>query len=328
MKAIKQRNKLAIKGYFLFAYPKTVFAIIFFIIALNLFLQWSFSWNPYYMPSVLAFCVLALFLPLGANFLYKLILSLCSVLNTTLGISENFAQEWFDKQFDFIFNSSALYFVAILMAMGGIITTEIVRIPWTGFIKFLYMLFTFILFGLMGSIGWVFWSSLVFLYRLSHLETEIPLFSEQKANIDKLNNIFFQAFLIGVVIYINSVIGVWLSPGGEWLTLNYPLIQIWIFPVAGVVTSYFLLIQYFLHNLMKNLRDKKIVQMSELANSYFSEWKRKPSQERAETIDNVLKWKEIIEKQSVWAVDFKSVLSVIVGVFLPAIKTIIDLVVR
>ena len=307
----------------LYKYPIQIFVFLMLIVFLT-FVSQSVQNQLYlyFVPSIIAFAFLTLVTPWVAQYLRKTFLSLYS---TICQLTESGNQEWFDQYDHFIFGANRWsILVAILVAIGGEITNYYLAWGlWSGFAKAIFFLQIGVLFGILGFLGWAYLGILIFAYHLRDLKFDLEPFETKKEEFAKLNSSFLGIFGSGIILYIGALIAAWLVTGPY--ILDIPLLQLWIPPFAIAVISFFLLIQVFLHEVMKKAKNIRINKMNTLMRQYFREWEKTKSSDQSTQINNLLGWKEKIEKESDWPFDVLTVISVVVTIFLPAVRAILEL---
>lgn len=308
----------------LYSHPIWSFAVLLFIVVFVFATQY-FQNELYaaFIPSVGAFSILSLLTPFIGNYLYKTFLSLQDTVNT---LTEANQQEWFlqQKLFAFGINLRSVI-VIILLALGGEITNRyLVWGIWTGAAKFFYFFHAALLFGILGMLGWAYFGILLFAYRLKKLDYDLEPFETKKDEFDKLNSAFLRMFIAGVILYFGAIIAGWLSPLGSYI-LQISMLQYWIFPLAIIVIGFFVLVQFFLHEIMKKAKNIRLRKISLLIRKHYLEWEKSQSPTHGTAINDLFSWKEKIEKEKEFPFDFLTIASVLVTVLLPTIKTIIEL---
>jgi hypothetical protein len=273
--------------------------------------------------SVGILSILSLLTPLFTYYLYRTFLSLQDIAST---LTETNQQEWFLQQKQFIFGVNHWsIIVVVLLAIGGEITNYyLVWGIWTGIAKFFYFLHAGILFSILGMLVWTYFGILLFTYRLSNLHIDPEPFETKRDEFDKLNASLLGMFFAGVIMYLGAIISGWLSPFSSYMLQQF-ILQYWVFPLAVVVLGFFVLIQYFLHTMMKKAKRIRLNKILLLIRKHYSEWEKSQSANHSAAINDLLSWKEKIEKETDFPFDFFTIASVLVTVLLPTIKTIIEL---
>lgn len=307
----------------LYKFPVQVFVILLFLESIVFATQYIYhGLDGYFMPSLSAFIALCLITPWIAKYLYRTFLSLKSVVDNLM---ESNYQEWFTQQEFFIFGINRWsVLVVILLAVGGGATDYLIWGTWRDVaVTITYSLHLGFLFGILGNLGWSYWGVLLFAYRLRILKFDLEPFETKKDEFDKLNAAFLTMLGYGIILYLGAIIAGWLALGSD--ILSVPIMKFWIFPLAFMVIGFFIGIQFFLHELMRKAKKIRINKISLLINLHYREWEKSQSSVDASAINDLLSWKDKIEKESDFPFDFLTIASVIVTVLLPTIKTITEL---
>lgn len=301
----------------LYRHPAWFFSIFFIIIIFVLVSQYfQGGLSACFTPTILAFGVLNLITPLVANYLYKAFSSLQAIVDS---LTETNQKKWFLQQAANIFGVNiGSSCTAICLAIGGgAINYFMVGVVWTGMAKFFYFLHVTVLFGTLGILGWAYWGILLFSYRLQKLKLNSEPFESKRYEFEKISTLFLGVFFTGALLYIVVIIATWISP----LVFFFEVLmfQYIIFPTAIVVICFFMLMQYFLHELMK--KDKKI--RSDIILSFISKlynkWKKSQKSSHREAINDLLLWKEKIDSEKDFPFDFLTVVFALVTVLLPTL---------
>ena len=309
----------------LFSHPKLSLGVVSALVILNFASQRLFDWHPLYVSSELAFSMLTIFMAGTASILYQTFISLSHIIEKIVRSPHGDTSTWFNAQILDIFSGERAYAIMIILIIGGLVTTNEVYVPWTGFVRFVYFLLTGIQFGIMGVIGWSFWGLIIFLHRLSTFNVKYEPFLWLDEEIKQLHNVYLRTFGIGTIIYLNAVVGIWLSPGGLRFIQNSSLIRLWVFPLAAIVIVYFLAIQYYIHRIMTNYKQMAITNINKLIKEAFDVWQADESVEKIKLVSELLSWKDILNREREWPLNLVPVLTIISGLLLPTIKTIMEL---
>jgi hypothetical protein len=285
-------------------------------------IQYTNVGDNYYLPSLSAFIALCLLTPLTAKYLYKTFLSLSDVVGN---LTESNNQEWFRQQENLIFGINWWSILVVsLLIISGILTNYLAwGIFHKAIVELSFSVQLFFLFGILGNLGWSYWGILLFAQRLTTLKFDLEPFETKKDEFEKLNSAFLGMFGSGVFLYLGAVIALWLALGSYILFI--PIIRFWVFPLAFMVISFFIAIQFFLHRLMQKAKSIRINKISSIINFHYHEWEKKRLPDDASAISNLLSWKEKIEKESDYPFDFLTIASVVFTVLLPTIRTIVEL---
>jgi len=307
-------------------YSRPVWSFISVLIVVILMFVTQYIQNQLYANFVFTVSIIAtisLLTPLIGYYLYKTFVSLQDTISS---LTETNQTDWFSKQTVFIFgvNRWSTIFI-VLLAIGGLFINFIfVWKAWTGFAKFMYFLHASIFFGALGIIGWAYFGILLFSSQLKNLTIDPEPFETKKDEFDKLNSSLLGMFFIGATLYIGTIIASWISPISSYLLQQF-ILQTMVFPLAIGVFGFFILVQYFLHEIMKKSKRIRLNKISLLIRKHYREWEHNPSENYRATINDLFLWKEKIEKEKDFPFDFVTVASVTVTVLLPAVKTIIEL---
>jgi hypothetical protein len=276
----------------------------------------------FFTPSIFILGILSLITPWIARYLYKTFLSLQEVIDT---LTETSHKEWFERQKYLFFGLNFWSIsVALFVMFGGLATNYYLAWGlWSSIARIAFFIQIGLLFCILGFLGWAYIGILFFAYRLRSLAFDLDPFETKKEEFDKLNSSFLRMFSSGVILYAGAAIAVWLVAGPYILYI--PLLQLWVLLIAAIILAFFILIQIFLHATMKKAKNIRVNKISLLTRRYYQEWEKKPSADQSAQINNLLTWKEKIEKESDWPFEIWTVVSIIVTIILPAIKSIMDL---
>ena len=276
----------------------------------------------FFVPSLSAFIALSLVTPWIAKYLYKTFLSLKSAIND---LTESDNQEWFTQQTSLIFGINRWsVLITIIIAMCAVATDYLIWGGWGNFsVNATYYLHLTLLFSILGNLGWSYWGILLFAQKLDILKFDLEPFETKRAEFDHLNSAFLKMLGWGIILYIGAVIAGWLALRTSILAV--PIMKFWIFPLAFMVIAFFIAIQFFLHQLMRKAKSIRIGKISTLINSHYQEWEKSQSSVEASAINELLTWKDKIEKEREFPFDFLTIASVIVTVLIPTLQTIKEL---
>ncbi len=308
----------------LYTHPIWVFVVLSIAVALVFTTQYFQNelYLEYFTPIVVILSAISLITPFIASYLYTTFLSLQETINL---LTETNQQKWFLKQKSFTFALHPLSVVAVIsVTIGGLVTNYVlVWNVWTGAAKFFYFLHVSILFSCLGMLGWSYFGILLFSYRLKFLNLDLEPFETKKDEFNKLNSSFLGIFFTGLILYLGAASAGWLAFGSYMLAI--PILRYWVFPFAIVVIVFFILVQYFLHNLMKRAKENRENKISLLIRKHYREWEKSQSSTASTAINDLLTWKEKIEKEPEFPFDILTFFSIVATVLLPAVRTIIDL---
>jgi hypothetical protein len=294
-----------------------VFFIVTTIAVITLYLQ---GLRGYLNPSVGIFGALNLITPLIAYFLYKSFLSLKSAINS---LTETNQQKWFSQQETFIFginiwSVSTTFFFALV---GSIMNYYAMGWFWASAIaKFFYFLHVIVLFGALGTLGWAYLGMLLFSHHLRNFKLDPEPFEAKKDEFQRINTSFLGVFFSGIILYIGAIIAVWLklNPFAVY-DHDILLFLLIVFPLVTIVICFFILIQHFLHEVMRKSKKIRLNKISLLIKKRYAKWKKSQLHSDAVPINDLLSWKEVIEREKDFPFNSLTVMLVLVIIFSPVI---------
>lgn len=299
------------------------FLIFLFLLVVFVLAAQYFQNELYNVPSLWGFILLTLITPLSAKYLFQTFLSLREPLSS---ITKSNDAKWFENQKYFIFGLNPWSLVTTFcLVIGGNLTYFLVaRGLWSGIADIAFILLESFLFGILGTLGWSFWALLLFAHRLRTLDIDLEPFDTKRDEFRKLSSSFLGMFGAGLMLYAGALIMGWLGVGA-YIFYN-PILKFWIFPFAITVIGFFILIQVFLHNVIKKAKLNRLNKISALIQKHYRDWEQqKSTSSQLDAINNLLNWKEKIEKEFEWPFDLLTFFSVIITVLLPTIKSITEL---
>ena len=311
--------------HIIFGHPLIICIVMFTIFSINIISQWFYDWSPSFIICELLFGILGIAMPILAAWLYRRTYNLLQTVHNIVDMPNDQITTWFEKQLGELFGVRWPYLGLGLLTLAGIISTNVFGIPWSGIVGFFYYLFSALFFFVTGTVAWAYLNSLLILIRLEKLEIKGALFEWPENQFKYLNKSYLEMFAAGVAIYFTAVIAVWVSPGGSQIALNTTLGRLWIFPVAGFVVGFFFSFQYLIHRIILRSKHRRLDIINKLINNLFNTFVDAPSADKSKIISDLLNWRNQISKESDWPLEFKSSLTIVSGLLLPTIKTIIDL---
>lgn len=285
------------------------------------------------LPHVIAVSALVVIFPFASSYMkwiYGLLNPVSSDItgDVSYSTSSNMVEEIYKKAY----KSWNSYIVPFLFAVIGFFTlTNMVGLPWLVIPKaaISYQLLLGIVLLLAGSIGWQFFCFLVFLYKLSRFEYQkIEPFQYQKQEFKKLHDVVIRVVVLGIFVYLSAIVTIWLVPWGQTILFSNPFGYFWAFPLAITVMLYFFASEYFLHSLLQNVKDLRLQKIDSLIKAAYEKWSVDSSGDSVNMFSELMKWREIINQEATWAINFQATLTVISSVLLPAIGIMIDVVSR
>lgn len=292
------------------------------VVVLALFAQYrvsGFSIPP--LRSISAFSILCLATPWLARYVYRTFLTLKKVVDA---LTDSNQRKLFSKYENLAFglNRWSLVVTFSLILLATITNISIWGLYWSFYSIALALLFGF-LFGMLGNLGWAYGGIILFLFKLKTLELDFEPLETKKNEFEELNSGFLRIFIAGIVLYIGAVIAGWLSIGPYLLLI--PILRFWLYPLATMVIAFFITVQVLLHNIMKKAKDIRVNKIMLLARKNYREWEKTQLRKKAATINDLLNWREKVEKESDYPFDFITILSLLVTIVLPLVKSILDL---
>ena len=298
-----------------YSHPILSFSIFLIVVLLVLFTQyWQGELHKESAASVFTFGVLNIAMPLIAFRLYKTFSSLQNTINILARANQ---QKWFLQQKSLIFGVNIWsILVSFFAALGGtIMNYYAAHWFWTGAAKFFYFLHVVMLYSTLGTLGWAFLGLLQFAFHLKDLKSDPEPFETKKEEIEKISTSFLEIFLAGVILYLGATLAVWLAP--LYLIHEMLIFQFLIFPLAIIVTCYFISIQYFLHKVMKNNKEIRINKIRVFMKKYYSKWKKSQLASHRIAINDLFAWQDRIEKEREFPFSILTTVLALVMVFLP-----------
>jgi glucan phosphoethanolaminetransferase (alkaline phosphatase superfamily) len=240
-------------------------------------------------------------------------------------------KKWFSQQESFIFGiNTGSVLTTICLAIGGAtLNYFMVGCVWTGIAKFFYFLHVVVLFGALGILGWAYWGILLFSYRLQDLKLDLEPFETKKDEFERISTSLLGIFFTGVILYIGAITATWISPLIHFVEVF--MFQYLIFPLAVLIACVFILMQHFLHELMKKNKRIRLDKVLSFTRKLYSKWKTSQLPAHRTAINDLLSWKEKIETEKDFPFGFLTIAFAVatvflptIALFLPAIKTIIE----
>ncbi|MFT3893415.1 MAG: hypothetical protein QM730_17440 [Anaerolineales bacterium] len=313
----------------LYNYPVESFAVFFIIVILVFATQYfQGELNQCLTPTLWAFGLLNLITPLIASYLYKTFSSLQATVST---LADTNQKSWFSQQETTIFgvNAGSIFTTICLALGGGIINYFMVGCVWTGIAKFFYFLHVVLLFGSLGILGWSYWGILLFSYRLRTIRLNSEPFETKKDEFETIGIALLGMFFAGVLLYIGALTATWISPLIYFFEVL--MVQYVIFPVAIVLVCFFLFMQHFLHELMERNKRVRVEKILLFTKKHYVKWKKSQLPAHRTAINDLLVWKEKVEKEKDHPFDLLIIVFALatiflppIALFLPAIKTILQ----
>jgi hypothetical protein len=151
-------------------------------------------------------------------------------------------------------------------------------------------------------------------------------FSWPHESISAISTVYFRLLLIGGALYLLGVSVVWLSPGGQSLTLNKTWARLWVFPPGLAVLGFFAIFNLALHNLLLQCRARAERDIVGHLQTLYDNWKtnREPAVETS--ISALLKWRESVRLERLWPMDLKAGVITVLTLLIPTIEALVKIV--
>jgi hypothetical protein len=282
------------------------------------------EWRADYVPAQIVLTMLAAFLPLLTSFMFKRLKAAKSLI-VGMSASPESTSSWWDHALDCTFGGLRPYILGALLVIVGIPTIMWSWVPWSGWVLFVYYLSSALLLFLTGVAGWAFLRLLMSLHQLSKIGLKVLPFIWPQAEIGAIHGMLMQIFAGGLLAYLLAVFGIWSSPGGAWFLTSGP-VGLWVIPLAATVVLFFGAVEYYIHALLEESKRERLRQLSEIIQEKFLRWRESGSKEDGAAVTEVLKWRDAIQAERSWPLDVLSMISVVVGVFIPAAKALKELI--
>jgi len=340
----------------------------FFICTLNFIVQRNdLSGQLELEPSLVIFSILCVSMPLIIGFISKKQDDLSPIVQEILinDKQQNEISNWYKYiNWDSYWSYSSPMIVGVL----GLITMLVLGIPWKGLALITFIITAIIFLVNLGSLSWCYASMLLWLWKITTKSTpKVEPFMSSVIGLKKLNNKFLMIFSTGIIIYIFAIVGVWILPFGTWFLLSTKLGQWWIFPLAIVITGYFIASQYMFHVFMKKIKYQRLQELDFLLNKLMKRWlfnsdkdfgyigfsaidqqtvhgkaghhslsprlstvsaEFPNNQNYAEIVSELLKWRSIIDGEAESPLNFATSVAIIGSLIMPTIQTIINLFIK
>jgi hypothetical protein len=305
-------------------YPKAVSLTALLLGIVALLSQWTNDWQVDFVPAQIVLTVLAAFLPLLTSFMFER-LTAAKPLIIGMSVHPESTSVWWDHALDSAFGGLWPYILGIILVVIGVPTIKWAGVPWSGGVLLVYYMSAAMILFLTGVAGWAFLRLLAILHQLSGVRIKVFPFAWPQVEISAIHGVLMQVFVGGLLAYLLAVVGIWLSPGGAYFIANGP-VSLWVIPLAVTVVLFFVAVEYHIHVLMEKSKRERLRQLAEVIQEKFSQWHQSGDKEAAEAVTAVLKWREAVQSERSWPLDIVSMTSVVVGVFVPAMKALKDII--
>jgi MFS family permease len=216
--------------------------------------------------------------------------------------------------------------LGILVGLAALYTHVISYVPWKGFILYIYFFSIFLNFMVVGAVVGLYGLALIWLVRLPNQEVNIKPFEWRPEVIAEAANIYLLITLFGVGLYLLGLLAIWVSPGGAFYFAGRGIVRtLWILPLAAGVAGYFCLTQFFTHRIIQNSKSSRLKYLRTLRNDAFSQWEERHRAEDAEMVNFLTRTIDDVSKEGTWPSNIPKLLSVLIPIFIPALKQIVKL---
>jgi hypothetical protein len=220
----------------------------------------------------------------------------------------------------------------IIITFLGLITLDLFGSPWRGWnpvAHYAFSIFVILFFLVAGTLGWQYSSLMITLFVASRFDVESNIFSWPAREIKKLNQITIEIYFAGVLVYLGAILAIWALPWGKFLLTNDNLFtRLWVFPIAVIVISYFLALQYNVHRLLSTSKairlekiDTKLEELSDGQNAVTFDINLR-------LMNELISWRKIVEAEPEWPLNIQTSLGVIGTVLIPTLASISDIFTR
>jgi len=297
------------------------------ITTISLIVQYAYAWQPDLLLSQVMIGLSAAIAPLIVKSNERKITLIAPILIDIT--SEESKKNLLADEIKRIESSLWANIFPIAITLMGLFSLFLFGSPWRGLNLIAhnaFSIFVIVFFLIAGALGWQYLALISTLFVASKFDVRANIFAWPARKIKKLNQISIEIYFAGVLIYIGAILAVWALPWGEFLLTNDNLFtRLWVFPIALIVISYFLAIQYSIHRLLsasKIIRlekiDKKLETLSDDKNGAALDANIK-------LISELMNWRKIVDAEPEWPLNFQTSLGVVGSVLIPTIASISDM---
>jgi hypothetical protein len=307
-------------------YPWTTAVILTCVNIYFIFAQGDFASRVFLLPHKLAIIGLSIAIPFIAFYINNIVNSLPTVINK-FSEDKNAINEIFSKYKTRVYGSWASYILPIFFAIVGLRSIISLGIPWLGKAATMYEALVCLFLVIVGAIGWHFLNFLLLLRAIGKLNIIGDPFYWPYKYFSILNQKSLEVFGLGAILYLGAIITVWLIPWGTLLLLSGSFSYFWSFPLAAIVLAYFIVSQFYIHNIIKASKENRVEKIDELLGRIFNESidsKRKSSVD----INQLITWRNIVTSEIDWPINIRSNVAIFSAILSPAIGTLIEFMLR
>lgn len=281
------------------------------------------------LPHSVALVLFLILLPFGAPYLAKKNENLGFVSKPILDEMDEKIETLIKKNKAFMFES---WMSIVLPPIFGLLCAGSVAImaglPWGSdpYASFVYKALLVLVFTITGSIGWQFFCFEYLLFQISKLKIKGKRFRSYSNIFRQINTITVSVVVLGTIIYIVAILIVWIIPWWKTLLFSNPFGRFWAFPIAITVLLYFLIGQYFIRQIVTQSKEKRIRKIEKLIKKNHENCSLELSENNISMFSELIKWREIISKETYGLLDFQTTIMILSGILIPALGTLIDVI--
>ena len=297
---------------------------------ISIIAQRIYTWQPELLPSQIIIGLSTSLIPLAIKINQRKIELIAPILEDIT--RENSRKEQLLSKIKSFENSAWSNIFPIAVTLLGSYTLYIFGSPWrftNPLAHSAFSIFVIVFFFVAGAIGWQYVFLLVILYSASKLDIIADIFAWPARQVKKINQIIIEIYFAGALIYIGAILSIGALPWGIFLLTNDNLFtRLWVFPVALIVISYFLALQYFIHRILVTSKDIRLEKIDAKLEKLIDTKNMIESDINIKFISELIGWRKKIESESEWPFNFQTSLGVISSVLIPTIASISDMFTR
>ncbi len=299
---------------------------------LNFLVQYRSQWLPDFIASEAGIALLTIILPFLVLYSLKSKKNLLFPISKIINLQEEDISLWLNPSRK---TWILIFLFGFLIDFLGILTVQpqVFGLPWIGLAKILFELWIIIfLFGYSIVVG-LYIHDLAIILRLKNCCNEDRNLSFYQNNIDifywpieevrAIYYRYFKSLIIATIIYLTAVLILWVSPAGGFLAVHTNVGRLWVFPPALILIIYFIMFSFGIHSLLPkwkiNSQDKLKNIFEKEINDYFVGY----SDKAAESIDRLLRWRDLIENKDIKIFNFKLILATIATILAPTARILL-----
>lgn len=278
---------------------------------------------------ILLACILTL-LPFSAAYIQNKSVFLKNIIHKVVGNTDSEIDQLFRNYYKLLYESWIAYILPLVIAIVSYKSmTKMTGLPWVGegvtSAAVAYQTLLILLLIIAAGVGWHFLGFLFILQRLNTLTIKGDPFQSLKKEFTSLNQIALDVVVLGIFIYIIIIIDIWIIPWGGNLLFSNPFGYYWAFPIAFILLGYFVVGQSFTFRLSKHSKQQRLESIDLLINNTFKKCTTDSSENGAKMFGELIKWREIVDHEGEWLIDFQTIVTIISGILIPAIGTLLNI---